>query len=732
MKILFLCTAHNSLSQRLYLALSPSHEVTIEYALSDALMTTATQLANPDLIICPFLTTRVPKEVYGKYLTLIIHPGPAGDAGPSALDWLLMGDDGSEENVEKLLENLDGECKPGRPHWGVTILQAIEVFDAGPVWAWEQFPIDIDQVGLTKSELYRGPVSRAAISACITAIQRIQQAAVDGPVSPNLKANPDFKKLSAQAQLPFQGGKVHDRPLLKASQRDIDITKHTAKQISRRIRSGDSQPGSLSRLLGPNLYLYGGIIEDCPDGPNPGAYPAAAPGTVVALRNEAICLKTCDGRGIWITHIRRPKRAQDAALWPKVPAVSGLLDLGLLQKDQISRLEWCLPDDWSKSPYSTPQEIWIDFVGYPKQGSVVYVYFDFYNGAMSTSQCSQLIEAFEYILARHARGVPVTAVVLMGGAYFSNGIALNVIEAAKDASQESWQNINRIDDVVFYLLHKFPAASIQTFAAIRGNAAAGGVALAAACDVVIAGADIVLNPAYRGIGLYGSEYHSLSYLGRCGEDKSREILKSMMPLSPFEARAIGLVDHVFPGHGAVLDKRVRNHMNVVVRSGGLGKVKPWKKNVDLTLENLAKARANELGEMALDFWSARASRYHTRRFDFVRKVKAKHTPLRFARHRRMDQGVQDEEERDTFDQVAHYERMREEQLWLKLCQRLEESENGERSRVPLLRVLTDSTDKSASGDTVFSCYYSSSSPELVSTPSDVLSNPGRTSNTGSR
>jgi enoyl-CoA hydratase/carnithine racemase/methionyl-tRNA formyltransferase len=728
MKILFLCTAHNSLSQRLYLALKSSHDVTIEYALSDSLMISAAQLAKPDLIVCPFLTARVPKEVYNNYLTLIIHPGPPGDAGPSALDWLLMGDDGSVEDSKKLLEYLGQDSRPGRSHWGVTILQAIEQFDAGPIWAFEQFPINIDQVGLTKSELYRGPVSRAAILAGITAIKRIQQAAGSGPVLPSLKANPDYRILSVSAQVPFQGGKTHDRPLLKAAQRDFDISRHTAKQISRRIRCGDSQPGSLSKIFGQNLYLYGGIIEECPNGPNPGAFPAAGPGTIIAVRNDAVCIQTCDGRGIWITHIRRPKRAQDAALWPKVSAVPGLVELGILQRENLRQLEWELPNDWAKSTFSTFQEVWIDFVTYgPENKRAAYVYFDFYNGAMSTSQCSHLIEALEYVLRTHTTHSPISALVLMGGAYFSNGIALNVIEASSDPSQTSWENINRIDDVVFHLLHSFKAASIPTIAAMKGNAAAGGVALATSCDIVISGADVVLNPAYRGIGLYGSEYHTLSYFGRCGEAKAREILRSMTPLSPFDARAIGLVDHVFPGTGAVLDKRIRNHVAVIVRSGSLGRVKCWKSSLDLSLGNLARIRAAELGEMSRDFWSARSNRYHTRRFAFVRKVKATHTPFRFAKHRRVDASYLDEEERDTYDNVAHYELMRQEQLIADLERRLDVTNGEGHGRSPLLKVPINATSPK-SAETIFSCYYSSS--EFLATPSCGTSSPTSTSVNG--
>ena len=220
MKILFHCTAHNSLSQRIERDLvAAGYEVSLEYALSDEAMRDAVGLFGPDIVLCPFLTARVPREIYSKVLTLIMHPGPPGDVGPSALDWLLMGDDGTISDANETLRSLDsGPIGSGRTHWGVAILEAIEDFDAGPVWAFEQFPIDIDQPGLTKSELYRGPVTRAAVSATRCAIDRVRYGAMGRrlsigkismmPYSPNLRPKKSFGELSVTDNLPFQGGRT--------------------------------------------------------------------------------------------------------------------------------------------------------------------------------------------------------------------------------------------------------------------------------------------------------------------------------------------------------------------------------------------------------------------------------------------------------------------------------------------------------------------------------------------
>lgn len=736
MKILFISTAHNSLSQRLYLALSQLHTVTVEYALSDVAMREAARMVKPDLIICPFLTSRVPTDVYEEFMTLIVHPGPPGDAGPSSLDWVLMGDDGSEADPAQLLQK-QVLSEKGRPYWGVTVLQAEDQFDAGPVWAYEQFPINIDEPGLTKSGLYRGAVTRAAVSACLAAVDRIKGAAyaatpptppltpassgcpspTQTPIHPGLTASPEYKELSVVLQQPFLGGVTHHRPLLKAAQRDFDVNVHSAQEISRRIRCSDSQPGCLSSVLGQSMYVYGGTVEE-------GDWVAAsrgAPGTIVAVRDEAVCFKTIDNQGIWVTHVRRVKKKTDPKLWPKIPAVSGLREVGLLSIESAAKVSRpYATHNWSKSAHSTDQEIWVDFVveeGCAIPNRVAYVYSEFYNGAMSTSQCEKLVEALQFVLSTHTAQDPLAAVVMMGGSgYFSNGIHLNVIEAAADPALESWNNINRINDIVYFLLHEFPSRQILTFAGIRGNAAAGGVAMATACDCVIAGSDVVLNPAYRALGLYGSEYHSISYYGRCGAEGGRRLLREMTPLSAYDARSMGVVDHVLPGQGSLLDTRIRNHIKAVVRSistnrNGATRYLPgaWKAHADITPTGLARARAMELGEMARDFWSPRSVRYHSRRGAFVRKMKATSTPLRFAQHRRG--GIDgtpvhvDEEETDEFDSVAYFTQKTAQEYQEKLTAEVMSQVNVAReSEIGV--ALSDNTAVKVEGQgPIFACYY---------------------------
>ncbi|EGG05706.1 uncharacterized protein MELLADRAFT_72096 [Melampsora larici-populina 98AG31] len=647
MKILFLCTAHNSLSQRLSLVLQErGHHVAVELAISPELMIQASELAAPDLIICPFLTKKVPAEIYDRYLTLIVHPGPPGDAGPSAIDWVLLGDDGVEPDSVKALaqisENAYVESGRGRSHWGVTVLQAIEEFDAGPVWAWDQFPISLDGPrALTKASLYRGPVTQAAVGACLKAIERIVSVAGSpSSITCNLSAEPSWATSCVTLGQIFLGGRTRTRPLLKPTERAWNTAIHDAAYVARRLRASDSQPGVQMKLFGDrSLYLYGGTIEES------GSLPAGPPGAIVAQRASAVLVRTADNKGVWITHLRRLKSKTETLLPAKLPAMLCLRSIPELveQLNLDSIPVWNL-EGFSKVP-GTLQETWIEYVTLQGDFKTAFVYSDFYNGAASTHQCEMLLMAIKEAIDPVNE---VKALVLMGGGYWNNGIHLGV--CSTDVTAESWRNINAINDCVQAVMEQ---SKIVTFAAIRGNAAAGGFALATCCDFVFAVDSVVINPHYRAVGLYGSEYHTLTWYSRAGEHNAREFLRGMLPMSAMGAQRLGLVDRVISNSPSLVEDiqdAVAATLSAPANEAVAGA--PWTRSVcgrAATVNNaeavprrkeawfqrlpqpLAEYRRQELDFMKYNFTDPR---YHACVATFTGKGAAQSTPLRFALHRR--------------------------------------------------------------------------------------------------
>ena len=142
----------------------------------------------------------------------------------------------------------------------------------------------------------------------------------------------------------------------------------------------------------------------------------------------------------------------------------------------------------------------------------------------------------------------------MGGAdFFSNGIHLNVIEAADDPAVESWLNLQAIDDVVREIVE---TDSHLVISALAGDAAAGGVPFALAADRVVAREDVVLNPYYRHMGgLYGSEYWTYLLPRRVGADVADRLTSApFTPVGTREAVELGLLDAAF---GATADELPR-------------------------------------------------------------------------------------------------------------------------------------------------------------------------------
>jgi len=63
-RILFLCHAFNSLTQRLYVELLQlNHDVSVEFDINDSVAKEAVDLYKPDLIIAPFLKRAIHKDV---------------------------------------------------------------------------------------------------------------------------------------------------------------------------------------------------------------------------------------------------------------------------------------------------------------------------------------------------------------------------------------------------------------------------------------------------------------------------------------------------------------------------------------------------------------------------------------------------------------------------------------------------------------------------------------------
>ncbi|MGI8568001.1 MAG: hydrogenase maturation protein [Methylocella sp.] len=589
MRILFLTSSHNSLSQRLLIELGElGHEIRVCVAATAEAMIASVIREAPDLIIAPMLKIAIPEEVWSRHLCLIVHPGIKGDRGPSSLDWAIA-------NHEKI--------------WGVSILEAADEFDAGPIWASHEFALEADPPA--KSSLYRGPVTEAALRGVIEAVARIESGEVrSGSWQP--------QKLSDVSS--HVSGCL--RPPMRQADRAIDWMRDKTAMIVRKIRAADSAPGVLGTLLGKTCFLYGAHEEERLNGP---------PGQVLAQRDGAICIGTIDG-AVWISHLKTKDRVAaqlgtgyelgDEELCPvpgiKLPAtqVLGPLLRGVPEAP--------LPLD-APADHRTFREI-----AYTEEDQVGYLSFDFYNGAMSTSQCYRLREAF-----LHARSRPTRVIVLLGGAdFWSNGIHLNAIEASADPAAESWRNINAIDDLIFEILNTM---SHLVIAGLRGNAGAGGAMLALAADHVYARSGVVLNPHYRGMGdLYGSEYWTYTLPRRVGRRRALELTLSCRPIGTRAAREMGFLDDAFGEDTGAFEAGLRERARCLARHPEFRLIlrkKHESRLDDECVKPLASYRAKELERMRVNFFGPGLA-YHEARRRFVFKgnppPQRSRTPVRVA------------------------------------------------------------------------------------------------------
>ncbi len=548
MKILFITTSFNGMSQRAWVELDRlNHQVKVHIASTRENMIEAVNAYHPDLIIAPYLKTAIPEIIWKNFTCFIVHPGIVGDRGSSSLDWAIL-------NNEKV--------------WGVTILQATEKMDAGPVWATSLFPMR----NVSKSFLYRHEVTRAAMVALLEAVKKFEE-----------------KNFISQ---PVNEIETAKRGKWNRSTKEDDFSFSWDEEtgaIIRKISAADSYPGAACEILGSEYYAFGAREEETLKG---------NPGEIIAQRNNAICIATKDA-GVWIQCLRKN---EDATI--KLPATVVLGDT--IKKIPASALN--IFDD--NHSIKTFREI-----KYEEANEVGYISFEFYNGAMSTEQCKRLQDVFIEVKKRNTK-----IIVLMGGEdTWSNGIHLNLIEASENSAQTSWGNINAIDDLIHEIIC---TESHYVVSALQGNAGAGGVSLALAADKVLAKKGIVFNPHTRNMGLYGSEYWTYLLPKRIGTQRANLFTEQCLPWGTDIAMEVKLIDDCFGETAGSFKKGVKKVAEEVAQLSYFTQLltaKKFKRNRDERYKPLQKYREEELEKMHKNFFEDDWG-YDYKRYCFVHKI----------------------------------------------------------------------------------------------------------------
>lgn len=389
------------------------------------------------------------------------------------------------------------------------------------------------------------------------------------------------------ASAPIRPAQSWWKPALPQSARAIDWTKDDTAAVLRKIRASDGAPGVVDGEF---------TLHDA----HPAEGLSGAPGAWIARRGGMVARATTDG-AVWIGQLRS---REDGAL--KLPAAT------------------VLPNADALPEQPGHHDVWYD-----ERGGVGFLHFPFHNGAMSTDQCHRLKEAFLEATRR-----PTKVIALMGGPdFWSNGIHLGTIEAADSPADESWRNINAMNDLCEAII---TCGSHLTLAAMQGNAGAGGVFMALAADMVLARSGVVLNPHYKGMGnLYGSEYWTYLLPRRCGATGAQALTQARLPVGTEEARDWGLIDAHFGGTVAEFRAEFERFALSLAASADVEERLAAKRLARLADESekpLAAYRAEELEHMMLNFYGFDPS-YHVARWNFIRRVPKSRTPLYLAHHR---------------------------------------------------------------------------------------------------
>jgi len=266
LKIILLVSVFNGLTQAIHTALKEkAYQVNITYAINPTQIQEEIEAFNPQIILCPFLKSYLPKEIYENYPTFIFHPAPIGDRGAYSLDYVIA-------NQEK--------------EWGGVWLRANELYDGGDIYAFGHFKMRESY----KASLYRQEMLRVATSTLDELFENIEQ-----------------EKSTPQILNP-----IHEPFTQKM--RAIDWQSDTTNEIIKKINCSDSLPGVLDEILGVNCYLFGVWREDKFRGQSK---------EVLAKRDGAICLGTVDG-AVWISHLKEVNRFKLPATYVLKDRIKGI------------------------------------------------------------------------------------------------------------------------------------------------------------------------------------------------------------------------------------------------------------------------------------------------------------------------------------------------------------------------------------------------------------------------
>lgn len=564
MRVLLLIHGFNALSQRILVELEEmGHEVSIEFDINDENTLSAIELFSPDVVLAPYLKRAIPEMAWKNYLCLVLHPGPVGDRGPSAIDWAIL------NNEQK---------------WAVTLLQATAEMDAGPIWRSKIFQIPTN----TKSEIYRNEVTEAAIAVIRECFDELQRLGIGRKTRDEGKGSSKLK------------------PSVKQVDRAIDWVNDNTDTVLGKIRSADGVPGVKDFICQREVFLYDA---------HPADYLSGQPGDLIAKSGPAICRATKDG-AVWIGHMR-DKNCDHPFKLPATTVLKPYLD-------EVAEI-------------LTETSIGYQEIRYQKIGDVGHLHFEFYNGAMSSEQCGRLLIAYNYAQKQNTK-----IIILHGGPNFwSNGMHLNIIEASPSPADESWRNINAIDDLSETIIS---TQNQLTIAAMHGNAGAGGVFLARSCDYVWLREGVILNPHYKDMGnLYGSEFWTYLLPRYSGQENAKRITRQRRPMGAKEAVRLGLANECFGNSAKEFEILVTQKADELAGEKAFNQLiaeKARQRNSDELEKPLALYREEELEKMKQNFFGFDPS-YHVARYNFVYKIPKSRTPVTLALHRDRQFGAQE-------------------------------------------------------------------------------------------